>query len=421
MTGSARVPTRGRARGPIRTSALVLLLTVALVGAGPGAVVHADVGAPLTSPAPQGPAASRIVTAADAVPGPVPLPSQALGVAPSVGAVLVEGATGQVLVAGDPHSQRPVASAIKLVTALAVVDALPVGSKVTVGEEVRGLPGSSYELRPGEVRTVEDLLVGLLLRSGNDAAVALAVAVDASEAGFVERMQRTLAAIGVDARPASSSGLEEGDALSALDLATVARAALQEPRIRELAGLPSVVLPDGTEIENRNLFLLDMDGATGLKTGFTSQAGFTLVASAERGGRELIAVVLGAQDDLERRALAVRMLEHGFSATEPSMVAPTLRLRTASGDVVLEGIPQLVTVPLEAGVVASWPVRLSVEDAPATVDLALDGRTIGVAGVERRDERVPSPDRTLGRALADGAYAAMRSIGLAGGEGGVLR
>lgn len=254
-----------------------------------------------------------------------------VGVPSHVSVALVEGSTGQVLVAQDATTRRPIASAIKLVTALSVIDALPADTVVTLGDEVRGVGGSSYGLRPGERRTVEDLLTGLLLRSGNDAAVALGVAVAGSEADFTARMSETLGALGIDARPASASGLEEADALSALELATVARAALDEPRIAALVRNEEVVRPDGRTIENRNRFVGVVEGATGLKTGFTNAAGFTLAASAERGGRELIAVVLGAHDDDQRLEIAARMIEHGFSATRPDDLASSLELRTSRG------------------------------------------------------------------------------------------
>jgi D-alanyl-D-alanine carboxypeptidase len=404
----------------LRLAPLLLVLLAVVPG-----VVRADAGAPPDGPstAPSTPPSTgpSTVAAAGAAPGPTPIPSRSLGIGSSVSAVLVEVATGQVLVAGDHDTRRPIASAIKLVTALAVVEALPPGTAVTIGDEVLGIEGSSYELRPGQVRSVEDLLVGLLLRSGNDAAVALAVAVDGSEAAFVDRMERTLAELGVAARPGSASGLDDADALSAQDLATVSLAALREPRIRALVGAPTLTLPDGRVVENRNLFLLDVEGATGLKTGFTSLAGFTLAASAQREGRELLAVVLGAEDDQQRRALAARLIEHGFTSTVPQLVAPSLRLRTAAGDVLLDGSPQLVTVAPGTVVAAGWPVRLRVEDAPATVDLLVDGRSIGAVAVAMRDERTEGGDATLGRAFADGVYAALRPVALAGGGAGGLR
>ena len=358
------------------------------------------------------------VDAAGATPAaaPPPVGAATLGIRPPLSAVLVEARTGQVLVAGDADVRRPVASAIKLVTALAVVDVLAPGTAVEVGEEVRGIEGSSFELRPGDVRSVEDLLAGLLLRSGNDAAVALAVAVDGSEETFVERMADVLASIGIDARPRSSSGLEVGDALSASELATVSRAALADPRLRPLLAAPTLVLADGTVAENRNLFLLDTPDATGLKTGFTSQAGFTLAASAMRDGRELVAVVLGAEDDLARRELAGRLLEHGFARTVVLDASPSVTLRTTGGDVLLRTMLGAVTVPHDATVTADWRTDLRPDGAPSHVELRVDGTAIGRVAVVRDAPSSPGggseggvgAQGDLGRSLADGVYAALR-------------
>lgn len=351
---------------------------------------------------------------ASPVAGPPPSGVAGFGFDAAIGVVLVEASTGQVLVARGEDVRRPVASAIKLVTALAVTEALQSGTAITVGEEVRGVEGSSYGLTPGEVRSVDDLLAGLLLRSGNDAAVALAVAVAGTEEAFVERMVMTLEALGIEARPGSSSGLDDDDALSAVELAIVARAALAEPRIRSIVGLPLVEV-DGMTIENRNLFLGDTEGATGLKTGFTSAAGFTLAASARRDGRELVAVVLGATDDLERRRVAARLLDHGFLATTPLRIDRSVSLRTTAGPVLFAADGPVVTVANGAAVDVGWPRTLRPEDEPVSVGLTVAGADAGSVPVVRRDgRRDHAVAPTLGRALADGAYAALRPTGLAG-------
>jgi serine-type D-Ala-D-Ala carboxypeptidase (penicillin-binding protein 5/6) len=353
--------------------------------------------------------------------GAMPAGTVGLGVGDALSVVLVEASSGQVLIARDADVRRPIASAIKLVTALVVVEVLPPRTLVTVGDEVRGVEGSSYGLRPGEVRTVEDLLAGLLLRSGNDAAVALAVAVSGTEAEFVDRMELLLGGLGIDARPGSSSGLDLGDALSALELATVARAALQQPRVREVVGAPVLVLDEGLSIENRNLFLADTVGATGLKTGFTSAAGFTLAASALRDGRELVAVVLGASDDRERRAVAARLLDHGFAATTRTTVERSVTLRTTAGPVRFTAGPATITLAQGSELTVGWPSGLRPEDQLRDVALRVDGADAGRVGVERRDGRRTDVVPSLGRALADGAYAALRVGASAGGAGTGLR
>ena len=380
-----------------------------------GAVAVATAAALALIPAPGLVAAQEtMISGATEVAGPPPAGVAGLGIDAALGVALVEASTGQVLVARGETVQRPVASAIKLVTALVVAEAMPTGALIAVGEEVRGVEGSSYGLRPGEVRSVDDLLAGLLLRSGNDAAVALAVAVAGTEEAFVDRMVSTLAAIGVDAQPRSSSGLDDGDALSAVELATVARAALSEPRIRGIVGLPLLVV-DGVEVENRNLFLGDTEGATGLKTGFTSAAGFTLAASARRDGRELIAVVLGANDDLERRRVAARLLDHGFLTTTPTRIERSVSLRTTAGPILFATDGTTLSIANGVAVDVGWPRTLRPDDDLSSVSLTVAGTSAGTVAVARRDGRRPDAAASIGRALADGAYAAMRPTGLEGG------
>lgn len=387
--------TRRLVRACASLLALVLVVPVALVG---------TVGPPAPALA-QSVAASEILA-------PPPLDASTLGVPPSVSAVLVEVATGQAIVARDADLRRPIASTLKLVTALAVVAALPPGSLIAVGAEVQGVEGSAYGLRPGEVRSVEDLLAGLLLRSGNDAALALAVAIDGSEDAFLDRMAGVLADLGIAARPETSSGLGYADALSATELAVVAIAALAEPRIRDLVAVPVLTLADGTPVENRNQFLRDVGGATGLKTGFTSAAGYTLAASAVRDGRELVAVVLGAVDDRTRRDIAGRLLEHGFTMTTPTALVDSITLRTAAGPVRLAPVDTVMTLAAGSAAVLDWPATLRSDASPASIDVLVDGARAGSVEVVRQDGRRATVAPSLGRALVDGVYAALRPSGL---------
>jgi serine-type D-Ala-D-Ala carboxypeptidase (penicillin-binding protein 5/6) len=346
--------------------------------------------------------------------GAAPLQGAALGIRSGLSVTLVEAATGQALVSTAADVRRAVASTVKLVTALAVVDALPAGSNVRIGDGVTGVEGASYGLRPGEVRTVEDLLAGLLLRSGNDVAVALAEAIDGSEEAFIDRMEAVLLGLGIEARPVSSSGLAEGDMLSAQELATVARAALAEPRIRDLVALRSLRRDDGLVVENRNLFLFDVAGATGLKTGFTSAAGYALAASASREGRGLIAVVLGARDDRERRDVAARLIEHGFDRTQFLALEQSVTLRTSAGPVRFATDGTRLTVPVGVAAAIAWPSTLRPDHAPSSVPVRVSDTPVGLTEVIRLDGRRPDRGHGLGHALVDGVYGAVRHHGLSG-------
>jgi len=347
----------------------------------------------------------------------VPPPSDAatLGIPAGVSAALVEAATGQVLAVVDGERRRPIASAVKLVTGLVVVASIPPGTSVVVGPEVRDVGGASAGLRPGQTWDVDDLLTALLVRSGNDAAVALAVAAAGEEEVFVGRMESRLAELGIEADLASVTGLSDGDRLSALELATVARAVLAEPRLAGPAARPRMVLPDGAVLENRNRLIGALDGATGLKTGYTAAAGWTLVGTAERGGRVLIAVVIGAADDAARTAQVARLLEHGFSATVPVVAREELTLRTGRGPVRVIAVSPRLTVPVGVAPVLGWPSTLAPDAVPTRVPVRLDGLDVAEAEVTVADGRTGAAGRaTLGAAAAEGVYAALRAAGAAG-------
>lgn len=359
--------------------------------------------------------AAVLVAAVPAAAAPEPVDARTLGVPAGVSAALVEVGSGQVIAAADADRRRPVASTVKLVTALVAVDALAPGTTVVVGDEVVGVGGASAGLRPGDAVDGDELLALLLLRSGNDAAVALATAVAGDEDAFVALMESRLARLGITADLASASGLDAGDRLTATELATVARAVLAEPRLAGPASVRVLTLDDGRELANRNLLLGALPGATGLKTGFTDAAGWSLVGSAERAGRALVAVVLGAAGEAERVALAARLLEHGFDATVVRTPGERLSIRTGRGEVVLAAEAPPVTVPVGADLGLGWPAVLDPDAVPARVAVLLDGAAVAEADVTRTDMRTAAPGGVgLGAAAASGAYAALRAAGAAG-------
>lgn len=352
---------------------------------------------------------------ATATAAPEPLDATRLGVPSGVSAVLVEAASGQRLAVRDADRRRPVASTVKLVTGLTVVGDLPVGAVVVPGAEVLAVGGASAGVVPGERWTVEDLLAALLLRSGNDAAVALATAVAGDEDAFVARMESTLAALGVEADLASASGLDEGDRLSAAELAVVARAVLAEPRLAVPAARREVVTASGSVLANRNLLLDRVEGATGLKTGYTSAAGWSLVGTATRSGRTLIAVVLGAADEAERLLLVSRLLEHGFAATRVAATSSAATVRTGRGTVTVAADAGPVTVDVGAVPRTAWPAVLDPDAPPLRVAVLVDGAAVADAEVTVTDARTGGAGTAgLGAAAASGVYAALRAAGAAG-------
>jgi serine-type D-Ala-D-Ala carboxypeptidase (penicillin-binding protein 5/6) len=265
-------------------------------------------------------------------------------------AMLADLDSGQVLFEKDARSQRPIASLTKIMTALLVLERSDRSDVVTVGEDAvipeADRPGiSALGLEVGERIRVDDLLYALLLQSANDAAVALADHVSGSEARFVKRMNARAGQLGmVRTRFRSPNGLDDRGYSTASDLVTLTRAAMSTPGFADIVSTEfhTIPSPDGEErhIQNRDALLWLYPGTTGVKTGYTASAGYCVVDTAEREGRRLVAVVLGAPSDAFSDAAA--LLDHGFTAfTRHRFVSEG----DPNGVVALEG----GSVPVEAG------------------------------------------------------------------------
>jgi D-alanyl-D-alanine carboxypeptidase (penicillin-binding protein 5/6) len=262
-------------------------------------------------------------------------PSPDLGIHAGAG-VLVDLDTGEVVWARDPHGARPPASLTKLVTAMVATDlAASLDQHVTVPAEAAQLSWDQTQmgLSAGEVLTVRDLLYGIFLVSANDAAEALA-RVFTSRDHFIELMNEKAAALGMlDSHFTNPTGLDDpGLRSSAYDLAVAAvTVASRYPALVALAGAREQDLP-ATDT-HREFFLRTLiklvsvyPGATGLKTGYTDDAGYCLVGTATRGDRHLAVALLGS--DLSLTADATRLLDYGFGLPrpEPSDVAAVPQL-----------------------------------------------------------------------------------------------
>lgn len=228
--------------------------------------------------------------------------AEAEGAAPGVsaaGAVLMDGDSGRVLYEKDSHSRRPIASITKLMTALVALESgHGLEELVTVDRAWTGAEGSSLYLRPGEEISLETLLYGLLLRSGNDAALAIAGYCGGTVEDFVARMNRRAGTLGMeDTGFANPNGLDaEGHYSSAYDMALLARACLENRTLARIASAKSAALGNYA-FTNHNKLLWRYEGCIGLKTGYTERAGRTLVSAARRGGTTLICVTLNDPDD----------------------------------------------------------------------------------------------------------------------------
>ena len=243
---------------------------------------------------------------------------------PAAAALLADLDTGQVLYTKDPGTPRPIASVTKIMTALLTLETLPMDKVVHVDPRAvfeRDDFGSSSTLglRPGEPITVENLLYALLLGSANDAADALAIAVDGSVPAFVRRMNERAQQLGMrQTRFFSANGLDDRGHSTPRDLLRLVRVTDASDAFTTITAtrfrrIPAPHGPDRV-IQNRNALLWLYAGAFGTKTGTTAGAGACLVASAARDGRRLVAIVLDAPR--EPFSSAATLLEYGFEGWE---------------------------------------------------------------------------------------------------------
>ncbi|MDP8970622.1 MAG: D-alanyl-D-alanine carboxypeptidase, partial [Actinomycetota bacterium] len=240
--------------------------------------------------------------------------------APSVsaeGAVLWEPTGRRVLYGKEASVPRRMASTTKVMTVLLALEAGTLDDTVTVSstadrtDDVAG--AASLGLRAGERVPVSSLLAGLVLRSGNDAAIAVAEHVAGSQEAFVARMNARAAELGMEqTRFLNPTGLTDdvGHHASPLDLAVLAETAMRHREFARWAAARTMDVPGIGTLRNRNELLFDYPGLTGVKTGFTALAGQCLIASATRGGRTLYAVVLDSDDSFGDVAA---LLDHGFT------------------------------------------------------------------------------------------------------------
>ena len=225
-------------------------------------------------------------------------------------AIVMDAVTGRVLYSLNADSQSLIASTTKIMTAYVICRRCNVLDRVRIPKEAVGVEGSSMYLREGEVLTVQELLYGLMLHSGNDAAVALAIYCGGTLEGFVDLMNEYAAALGLKGTHFSNPhGLDAPDHYStATDLAVLAAQAMKDP-IFSMTVSTKTVSAGERFLRNHNKLLWQLQGAEGVKTGYTKAAGRILVSSVSRNGRRLVAVTINAPDDWSDHAL---LMEHAF-------------------------------------------------------------------------------------------------------------
>ena len=241
-------------------------------------------------------------------------------------ALLMDMATGTVLYEQNAHEKLAPASVTKVMTMLLIMEAIDSGKigwndTVTVSESAAAKGGSQIYLKVGETMSVSDMLKSVAVSSANDCACALAEHIAGSESAFVEKMNLRASQLGMkDTHFVNCTGLDDDPnakehLTSAYDIALMSRELmLKHPDIQKFTTIWMDTVRDGAfGLSNTNKLVRFYPGATGLKTGFTSSAGYCLSATAQRDGLALIAVVMGAKTSQERFAGCKTMLDYGFA------------------------------------------------------------------------------------------------------------
>ncbi len=236
-------------------------------------------------------------------------------------ALLMDSATGTVLYENNSHEKMPMASVTKIMTMLIAMENIDSGKMsyddtVTGSAYAKSMGGSTIFLDEGEQLSVNDILKGIAVASGNDAAVAMAEHIAGSAPAFVEMMNKRAAELGMkDTHFVNCNGLDAGGHYSsAYDIALMSRELLKHPGIHKFTTIWMDSLRDGKfTLSNTNKLVRFYDGCTGLKTGSTSKAGFCISATAKRNNMHLIAVIMAAPTSKQRQADASALLNYGFS------------------------------------------------------------------------------------------------------------
>lgn len=317
--------------------------------------------------------------------------------ADAAASVIIEESTGRMLHGVNAHLPLPMASTTKVMTALVAIERCPLGERVTAGDNAYGVPGTSIYLEKGETLSLEEMLYGLMLASGNDAAVAIAEHVGGSVTEFCGMMNARAVELGcLNTRFSTPHGLPaEGHYTTASDLALIARQAMTLPAFRRIVSTQRATIPWESRgydrvLNNKNRLLSTYTGALGIKTGYTRAAGRCLVFAAEREGMTLIGVVLACPDWFDE---AERLLDSAFSRYEMARaykageIVAKLPVSGGESDFVEITVASDVSAPVLKGetpdILISLPDSLAAGfgqgDAVGEVALAYDGETLCAA------------------------------------------
>ena len=329
--------------------------------------------------------------------------------------ILMDAATGTVLESGNEHEKLAPASVTKVMTLLLIMEAIDGGQiawgdTVTASETAAAKGGSQVFLKAGEQMTVEDMVKSIAVSSANDCACAMAEHLAGSEQAFVERMNQRAAELGMtDTNFVNCTGLDDGaDAgnhrTSAHDIALMSRELLtKHPDIKRYTTIWMDSIRGGTfGLSNTNKLVRFYPGCTGLKTGFTSGAGYCLSASAERDGMELIAVAMGSETSQKRNDACRGMLDYGFANFAhytPALPEPvSIPVELGTREQVAVTLPNAEPLLVKKGEQSSITART---ELPEMLEAPVEaGQQVGELILEREGERLAALPLTAGEEVA---------------------
>lgn len=352
---------------------------------------------------------SFVTPAAMAVEQAIPAPPQLA----AKSYVLMDAASGKVLVDNNGNERLPPASLTKLMTAYIATLEINRGQMseqdlVTVSEKAWRTGGSRMFIQVGSQVTVDDLLHGVIIQSGNDASVALAEHIAGSEESFAEMMNQSATRLGLqNTHFRNATGLPDPEHYSsAHDMAKLARAIIYQDPEHYAVYAQKEFLWNNIKQPNRNLLLWRDKSVDGLKTGHTDEAGYCLVASAVRDGQRLISVVFGTSSEEARSAETQKLLTYGFRFFETETfykrgdeLAKAKVWKGEQGEV-KAGLAEDLTLTVPRGQGKNLKASMSLD--PTLVAPIEQGQVIGVVEVRNGEELVHSADLIAMQSVAEG-------------------
>ena len=328
----------------------------------------------------------------------------------STSGILMEASTGKIIYEKDKDKEVSIASMTKMVAQIIILEEIDKGNikwtdKVTVSENAASMGGSQIYLSPGEEITIDDLMKGISVASGNDATVAMAEVIAGSEDKFVELMNKKVKSLGLKHTVFKNcTGLdEEGHYSTAYDQAVIARYLINNhPNILDYSSIYEDYLREDTDnkfwLVNTNKLIRFYDGADGLKTGHTDNAGYCLAATAKRNDLRLIAIVLGEKDSKVRNSETMSLLDYGFNTLKVNTlkskgeVVKKVKLDKATKEIVQIVLKDNLVVISESIDKKKYNYRISIDELKLPLK---KGNTIGKIDALYKDKVISSSDLTV--------------------------